>query len=316
MSVSPARPNCAMFVDYENILISLEERARANGASADIPEVVVKVLARLKEKVETDVAFGLMRVLVGRAYGDWSGLSDAPSSLALMSIQPVYVLARPGKNSADLELSLEALETLLTRDDIDHFLIVGGDRDYIPIVRRIRERGKGVTVAALAETTSGDLRAIVGEEGFVPIETIADPLLTPPAPPPPEEPEAQPYFTRRKREAPPIPVHPEVTRQEADLERTLDLIVKATVGQDPMEIPLVAFYKDHMNDAFVTLTNEGRKELIEVLRQRGAISLEFRLGYSGARPSSGTYGYELVMLVVNEGHPDVKKRLEAKGGEA
>src|SRR2546425_6594301 len=163
-----------MFVDYDNVAIAIENRAKLAGIPVAVADAVVKILSNVKENLETPVKSaawgGPMRFLLGRAYGTWTTVTDAPSALALMSIQPAYVLTKPGKSSADLELSLEALETLLLRDDVDHFVIIGGDRDYIPVVRRIRERGKGVTVAALESAMSGDLRAIVGKGGFVPLD--------------------------------------------------------------------------------------------------------------------------------------------------
>lgn len=284
-------PNYAMFVDYDNISIAIDQRAKAAGSNVVAGEAVVKTLDRLRETLGAK-EMGSMTFRLGRAYGDWTGVTDAPSSLALMSIKPVDVLAKPGKSSADLELSLDAQETLLTRDDIEHFVIAGGDRDYIPIVSRILERGKGVTVAALGETVSGDLKAIVGA-GFIDLGPLVAPLVQPPAEVAPAETEKA--IARKKKPASAIPLRSEAARSAENLDRALDLIVQATVAKRVDEVSLVAFYKNFMNEAFVTLTDGQRKEIVEALRQKGAVSLEIRPG-----PFA-----EYVVMIVNRDHPMV-----------
>lgn len=304
-------PNYAMFVDYDNVAVALDQRAKETGSRVVVGEAVVLILDRLKDFLES-AGRGFMNFRLGRAYGDWTGFTDAPSSLAVRSIQPVYVLTKPGKSSADLELSLDAQEILLTRDDVEHFVLVGGDRDYIPVVRRIQERGRGVTVAALGQTMSGDLKAIVGG-GFVDLEEFVAPLFAPPEAPPATPPEPAKVAARRRKVAPPIPIRSEVATSEENLSRTLDLIVEATLSKGTNEIPLVSFFKDFMNEAFVTLIDGQRKEIIEALRQKDALDLEIRQGPSGA--ASGL-GFEFVMMVVNKDHPLVSesvKRRASKG---
>lgn len=50
-------------------------------------------------------------------------------------------------NAADLELMLEALEILLTRPStVDVFVLLSGDGDFLPLIRKIRAWGKEVRV--------------------------------------------------------------------------------------------------------------------------------------------------------------------------
>ena len=294
-----------MFVDYDNVAIAIENRAKLAGIPVAVADAVVKILSNVKENLETPVKSaawgGPMRFLLGRAYGTWTTVTDAPSALALMSIQPAYVLTKPGKSSADLELSLEALETLLLRDDVDHFVIIGGDRDYIPVVRRIRERGKGVTVAALESAMSGDLRAIVGKGGFVPLDVYVAGFfetLKPAAQVGEHE-----KTVKRSKPVPAIPVASDVATKQENLDKTLDLVLEATVGKGRNDVALVSFYISYMNEAFVTLNNQQRKELVETLRQKGIIDLEMR---------ADQVGFESVVLILKEDHPAVKERIKAR----
>lgn len=57
------------------------------------------------------------------------------------------------KNAADLELMLEAQEVLFTRGtSFDMFLLLTGDGDFLPLIRKIRAWGKEVKVIGVAGT--------------------------------------------------------------------------------------------------------------------------------------------------------------------
>ena len=53
-------------------------------------------------------------------------------------------LVKTGKNSADIELSITAMELLLTDRSIGGFCIVSSDSDFTPLVMRLREADKFV----------------------------------------------------------------------------------------------------------------------------------------------------------------------------
>lgn len=49
-----------------------------------------------------------------------------------------------GKNAADIELAIDAMELLFTRNDIDGFCIVSSDSDFTGLAKRLKSRGKKV----------------------------------------------------------------------------------------------------------------------------------------------------------------------------
>ncbi len=317
MEDHPSLP-AAVFVDFENVYNAIKERRGTVGG--DLTDLSIRVLVQLRDELGKKHA---LRLLLGRAYADWTWLGEAMSSLALLSIQPIYVLAKPGKNSADLELSLDMQEALLTREDVEHYVLVGGDRDYIPIVRRLLEKDKRVLVAAFNSAMSGDLRTIVGNQMFIALDSFLPAPTTIPAPPgPPAETVSAPAAPRQSEEVqrvaewtPPetqeneawaIPIPAGFIPKEEDLLRALDLVIDATVGSGREEIPLVSFFKSHMNAAFLTLSAEQRKALVATLRTRGAIRLVMRAGPYGAVDNySGNY----VTVVLIREHPTVAVRI-------
>jgi hypothetical protein len=114
-------------------------------------------------------------MVVGRAYAplDYSSSRAFINDLSLLGIMPVHVLARPDKNSADLRLAIDCMEYLFNRQDIETFVVVGGDRDYIPVAEKIRENARRVIVVCPRPSMSGDLLTIVGHESYLdPIELV------------------------------------------------------------------------------------------------------------------------------------------------
>ncbi len=293
----------AMFVDFENVQLELAKKLKYSAKEVDVPGVVIRVLQRLKDEA---TKANRPPILIGRAYGTWQELEGVPNSLALMSIQPQYVLSHTRKNSADIELSLDVQEILLSREDIHEFLIVGGDRDYIPVVRRLRERGKSVRIAALEAAISGDLRAMVGSDRFQAIEPIALEVLGLSKFPEPSEHQTllEPIDTAGGTPEGEAPSYYDGL-DEAHA-KTLDLILKAMTERGTYELPIVPFYKDYMNDAFVTLTDAQRKAIVNDLKERGLITLEVVPGPFGGVLSSGYY----LRIGIDPSDARVSKRLE------
>lgn len=92
-----------------------------------------------------------------RAYGDWSSeplkkwKSDL-NALAVEQIQSLYV-SEKNKNATDFTLTIDAMD-ILHQCDIDEFVIVSGDSDFVPLITRLKKVGKRVTVAGCKQTSN------------------------------------------------------------------------------------------------------------------------------------------------------------------
>lgn len=85
------------------------------------------------------------RVIVKRAYGDWSSTKDQANQLVELGVEPVQLfrVTRGGKNSSDMRLVIDAIE-LLYQSPVDTFVVMSSDSDYVPLVRKLRSAGKTV----------------------------------------------------------------------------------------------------------------------------------------------------------------------------
>ena len=125
--------NVAVLIDYENVGL----------------DAIQDLLDQL-----SDVG----RVMIRRAYGDWSIQRGKQDQLLELGIEPIhqYHSNKSGKNSSDIRLAIEAID-LLYNSPIDTFVIVSSDSDFVPLVGKLRSSGKSVIVAGRREATSPTL---------------------------------------------------------------------------------------------------------------------------------------------------------------
>ena len=126
--------NFAVFVDLEN----------AGAKESIINNIIEKV------KIRGDI-------LLGKVYG----YSDRYSSLRecllsnTFSVVPSLRYGKNQKNSLDIQLVIDAMEVAYTNPLIDSFCIVSGDRDYMPLVGKLKSMGKHVLGISRSEVASG-----------------------------------------------------------------------------------------------------------------------------------------------------------------
>ena len=129
----------AVFVDFENLALGFQDRK----GRFDIQ----RVLSRLVEKG---------KIIVKRAYADWSRYSDYKRSLHEAGLELIEIPRRAmtGKNSADIRLVVDAMDMSYGKEHIDTFVIVSGDSDFSPLVAKLKENGKSVLGLAMRKSSS------------------------------------------------------------------------------------------------------------------------------------------------------------------
>lgn len=157
-----AKEKAAMFIDYENLYYHLKEEYNA---PAILYDVVTEVIRNLRNYISETL---LLDTIIHKAYADFERLNTVPlGSLYLMGIDTHNVLGTEHKNAADMRLCVDLMEIVYTRQDINSYILIAGDRDYIPVVQHLRRQGKNVKVVAFKESLSGDLLEIIGKENLL-----------------------------------------------------------------------------------------------------------------------------------------------------
>ena len=154
------RKLAAVFIDFENFYFSLTNLYEMT--HRDAGEVVISLIASKLDELKAEKGEFIIR----QAFADWSSFQEPKKELQRIGIRVIDVLSTEYKNSADIELSLAVLETVITRTDIETVVIFAGDRDYMPIALRTRERGRNLHFVGFEKSLSGDIKSLVGELNY------------------------------------------------------------------------------------------------------------------------------------------------------
>ena len=176
------------------------------------------------------------RVVVGKAYADWVSRSPElkgasqfihdPPSLYAAGIEPVYVPTRlpprggsyqPGrtmriKNSVDVKMTADCIETAHSFPNINTFVLVSGDSDFIHVINSLRAVGKRVLVVGVSWATSRRMADHV--DGLIFYDSDVDPITAP-----------EPIY--RSRTAAPAPLSNPGRHQLPEVIRAIEDVIRA-----------------------------------------------------------------------------------------
>ena len=85
--------------------------------------------------------------IVRRAYGNWTsnGITNIQPYLNRLGFELIHTYHPvSGKNSADIQMTVDVIEYAWNLKDVSWFVLATGDSDFSPLFRRLREMGKGV----------------------------------------------------------------------------------------------------------------------------------------------------------------------------
>ena len=279
-----APTQAALLLDYQNLHHYLKGRLRGQGSTADLAG---QLLRALRERL----AGQNTRLTRGRAYADFGGLDEhtrhVQRSLYLHGIEPVYVPATLHRNTVDLQLAIDAVETRDRQADIETVVLVSGDRDYAPVVQALLAGDRRVIVVGFREHLTPHLLEHTDGGEFVDAETL---------------------LPAEALESDAVGTAIEVTTfaQIQDPKHEIDYDALETIekffGQYE-EIYLTPLLR-RLSDEIGEVDGHDPKSLVADLEECGAARLERRRGMP----------YDYTVLLVNDAHPAVREvRAELRG---
>jgi uncharacterized LabA/DUF88 family protein len=140
----------ALFLDFENLALGARD----------------SLSVRFRFAPLADALADRGRVVVRRAYADWSYFDEERRDLARHNVELIEIPQRMGasrKNAADIKLTVDTLELAYSRPWIDTFVLGTGDSDFTPLVHKLRELDKRVVGIGVRDSTSRLLPAACDE---------------------------------------------------------------------------------------------------------------------------------------------------------
>lgn len=279
------RQFATVLIDFENIYYYLRNHLSDR---QDVSDVVAGLIQRLRRYLidkYNEEAISL------DAYADFERIDEnAQGALYLIGVETHNVLGTDHKNAADMKLCIDALTVLYTRQEIRSFIVVAGDRDYIPVIQHLKKHGRTVRVVGFPSSVSGDLLTNVGEENFLDA-TLFLPQTTPPiasgTTSVPGQPAALVLAT--------VPRDPlSIRLLDEDQNTALGILFRYFHGKP--EVWMTPFLHK-LRAELPHLSEYERKALIANMAESSAIRVEKRKGEP----------HDFSVILVNWNHPDVRK---------
>lgn len=179
---APQRVLTALFVDFDNIYIGLQNQdVAAAEAFATNPGAWLRWL---EQEVQSDAdAAGTVRsILVRRCYLNPQSFGRYRPYFVRAGFQVVDCppLTQGGKNGADIQMVMDVLDALEHRTRFEEFILLSGDSDFTPVLLRLRAHDRrtmilAVGFAAVAYRAACDV--VLTEEIFIERALQMEPLL-------------------------------------------------------------------------------------------------------------------------------------------
>ncbi|MEM8560327.1 MAG: NYN domain-containing protein [Bacteroidota bacterium] len=269
----------AVLIDYQNLYYYLKNRLTHPGSPSDTSIELIEGLRRHLDAEGVHIGRGF-------AYADFAGIDEhvrhVQRALYLNGIQPQFVPSTMHRNTSDLQMAIDAIR-LSERFDIGTYVLVSGDRDYVPIVQALKARGVRVLVVAFRDHLSARLLEQTGMGAQVNAETLlsADTLD---------------LLEEENQTAAPageVTTFSEVTDPPNERDYDALEIIEEFFGQYD-EIYLTPLLR-RLSEELGEMDDHDPKSLIGDLEECGAVRLERRRGMP----------YDYTVLIVNDEHPAV-----------
>jgi uncharacterized LabA/DUF88 family protein len=134
----------AIFLDLDNLVIGAKQ--------ADLVFDIDLALEALKELTGG-------RIVLRQAYGAGRQSQSLMQEMAEagFEVQSATRINKFGKNLADMQIVVNAMDTLIDGHEYSTYVFMSGDRDFTPLVQALRKRGKTVIGIGVRHTTSKSL---------------------------------------------------------------------------------------------------------------------------------------------------------------
>ncbi len=149
-----------VFIDYEYLHISLE-RVYGFVLDADL------VIDGIRDKISDSG-----KIILEKAYAPWSNFINGLTELSKKRVETVNISSKRAEktdvtdgrrctiiqNNADIYIAWDVAQIIYSNTNINTFVLVTGDGDFVEVVKRVQQNGNKVIVMGFESNTSDILR--------------------------------------------------------------------------------------------------------------------------------------------------------------
>ncbi len=143
-----------LFIDFENLIYGLVDKYGEQGA-----------FELFKVHFLSDFAARYGVVCSAYAYADWriKAVNQWQVDLYGRGVELVHVLGRGGKNAVDIRMAIDLVESIYTQPLLDTYIVVSGDRDFLPVINALKRAGKRVIALSTSRAMSKEMKRVCDE---------------------------------------------------------------------------------------------------------------------------------------------------------
>ncbi len=143
-----------LFIDFENLIYGLIDKYGEQGA-----------YEAFKTSLMCDFAHQYGDACASYAYADWriKAVNQWQVDLYGRGVELVHVLGRGGKNAVDIRMAIDLVESIYTQPQIDTYVVVSGDRDFLPVINTLKRAGKRVIALSTSRAMSKEMKRVCDE---------------------------------------------------------------------------------------------------------------------------------------------------------
>ncbi len=156
-SIGKERYKIAIQIDYPNIDIGLKK----SGWPEPFDYEVIEKFAKQKGEI-----------ILSKIYGDWNYLSMSSKCLSqfeveLVDVPHVQFMGKGRKDTVDTKMAMDAGMMLYEYPEIDMVIMVSGDADFIPVIKRLKQfKSMKVIIIGDRESISDSIGRIADQTLF------------------------------------------------------------------------------------------------------------------------------------------------------
>jgi len=156
----------AVYWDLDNIYWGL-----SNFYGANTEEMVIQIIDKIRDIYKND------QVRIFSAYADFERVPKMQNEIQRKRVSTKHVFGNRYRNdlvrnAGNIELSLDALETLIKFPDINCYAITSTDKDMIPLMNRVKYYGKSVHLFFLEAFIAPDSQLLDYADEAISIERL------------------------------------------------------------------------------------------------------------------------------------------------